>query len=74
MSLEVHKHNNARSEVSLHKRRFAGSADARSERLRVLWRFFRQFHGEVGEWGSPASLGLLPSFGAPKTRPLSLGP
>jgi hypothetical protein len=53
MSLEVHKHNNARSEVSLHKRRFAGSADARSERLRVLWRFFRQFHGEVGEWGSP---------------------
>jgi hypothetical protein len=56
------------------KRRFARSAAARSERLRVLWRFCRQAHGEVGEWGSPASLGLLPSFGTPRTRPLSPGP
>jgi hypothetical protein len=36
MALEVHKHNNARSEASLHKRRIARSAAARSERLRVL--------------------------------------
>src|SRR5215211_5393537 len=35
---------------------------------------FQTVSWEVGEWGSPASLGLLPSFGAPKTRPLSLGP
>jgi len=74
MALEVHKHNNARSEASLHKRRFARSAAARSERLRVLWRFFRHSHSEVGEWGSPAGLGLLPSFGAVRIRPLSLGP
>jgi hypothetical protein len=53
MALEVHKHNNARSEASLHKRRIARSAAARSERLRVLWRFFRHSHGEIGEWGSP---------------------
>ena len=53
MSLEVHKHNNASSEVSLHKRRFASSADARSERLRVLWRFFRQSHGKLVNGAPP---------------------